>query len=283
MQLQGLNHHNTLHNMQDLSSLLTIIMPVRIESDERMGNLEAVLNHVCGLGCRVMLLEADAQSAFNDQKSLSAESRKHIGHEFVVDASPVFYRTKYINRLLNEASTEIVAVWDADILIAYNQVYEAIENIQKGCTIAYPYSGEYVMLSEKESSVARRGFDAEYLKSRKLQPVFGRPFCGGVFLVHRQRYLQCGGENEHFTCWGPEDAERLRRVCILGHDAKWTQEGQAYHLYHPRGKNSDFYSEEDAVKLRKELVKVCGMGKEELQNYITGDSWNKQEEYGKYH
>ena len=115
--------------------------------------------------------------------------------------------------------------------------------------------------------------DIENLKSLKLQSVFGRPFCGGVFLAHRQRYLQCGGENEHFTGWGPEDAERLRRVSILGHSVKWTEEGQAYHLNHSRGKNSDFYSEEDAIRLRKELVKVCSMEREELQDYITGKSW----------
>lgn len=276
MQLQDMNNHNAPYSMQDLSSLLTVIMPVRIESDERMDNLKAVLNHVCGLGCRIVLLEADTQSVFNEKSNLNTELKKHIRHEFVVDASPAFHRTRYINKLLNEACTEIVAVWDADVLVAYSQVYEAVENIQKGCTIAYPYNGEYVMLSDRESSIARQGFDVEYLGSRKLKSVFGRPFCGGVFLVHRQRYLQCGGENEHFTCWGPEDAERLRRVRILGHSAKWTQNGQAYHLYHPRGKNSDFYSEEDAVRLRKEFAKVCSMEKEELQEYITGESWNKQ-------
>lgn len=273
MQLQGMNHSNVPCDRRDLSSLLTIIMPVRIDSDERMANLKAVLHHVCGLECRVILLEADKHSAFKDGSEMDVETMKFIRHEFVEDSSPVFHRTRYINRFLNEATTEIVAVWDADILIAYHQVYEAVDNILKGCTIAYPYNGEYVMLSEVESNAARRNFDIENLKSLKLQSVFGRPFCGGVFLAHRQRYLQCGGENEHFTGWGPEDAERLRRVSILGHSVKWTEEGQAYHLNHSRGKNSDFYSEEDAIRLRKELVKVCSMKKEELQDYITGKSW----------
>lgn len=273
MQLQGMNHNNAPYDRPDLSSLLSIVMPVRIDSDERMANLKAVLRHVCALGCRVILLEADVQSAFKDSNEIDTETMKCIKHEFVVDSSLVFHRTKYINRLLNETDTEIVAVWDADILIAYHQVYEAVDNILKGCTIAYPYNGEYVMLSERESDVVRWNFDIENLKSLKLQSVFGRPFCGGVFLVHRQRYLQCGGENEHFTGWGPEDAERLRRVGLLGHSVKWTEEGQAYHLNHSRGKNSDFYSKEDAIRLRKELVKVCSMEKGELQDYITGKSW----------
>ncbi len=273
MQLQDINIQDFSYDRPDLSKFLTIVMPVRIESAEREANLMAVLHHVCGLGCRVILLEADEQSAIKDKKEMNTEMRRCIEYKFVTDSSPIFHRTRYINRLLNETSTEIVAVWDADILIAYHQVYEAVDNIMTGCTITYPYNGEYVMLSELESVAARRKFDIENLKSLKLQSVFGRPFCGGVFLVHRQRYLQCGGENEHFTGWGPEDAERLRRVSILGHSVKWTEEGQAYHLNHSRGKNSDFYSEEDAIRLRKELVKVCSMEREELQNYITGKSW----------
>ena len=125
MQLQGMNHSNVPCDRPDLSSLLTIIMPVRIDSDERMANLKAVLHNVCGLGCRVILLEADKHSAFKDGSEMDVETMKFIRHEFVEDSSPVFHRTRYINRLLNEATTEIVAVWDADILIAYHQVYEA--------------------------------------------------------------------------------------------------------------------------------------------------------------
>ena len=57
-----MNNKNTPYDRSDLSSILSIVMPVRIESDERMSNLKAVLHHVCGLGCRVILLEVDEQS-----------------------------------------------------------------------------------------------------------------------------------------------------------------------------------------------------------------------------
>ena len=66
MQLQDMNKKFTSSDTPDLSKLLTIVMPVRIESDQREANLKAVLHHVCGLGCRVILLEADKQSAFGD-------------------------------------------------------------------------------------------------------------------------------------------------------------------------------------------------------------------------
>lgn len=257
---------------QELSDVLTIIMPVRIDSEARKANVNATLHHICGLGCRIIILEADEKSILNDY--FKKQPKECIRYEFVEDCNPIFHRTKYINMLLKENVSEIVAVWDADVLIDYSQVYEAVANIIEGCTISYPYNGEFVMLPENVSALTRHQFNMEQLKSLDIKPFLNRPFCGGVFLVHRQRYLKCGGENEHFTGWGPEDAERLRRTTILGHKVNWTQQGQAYHLYHPRGSNSDFHSEEAAIRLRKELVRICSMEKEELQKYVEGPLWN---------
>ena len=91
----------------------------------------------------------------------------------------------------------------------------------------------------------------------ELSPVLKRPFCGGAFFVNRQKYLSLGGENKHFIGWGPEDAERLRRVEIMEHSVKRTKYGKAYHLYHPRNENSRYFDEDTAVELRKEFVKVA--------------------------
>lgn len=246
-----------------ISSRLTIVMPVRIDSDERKANLQAVSSHISRLGCRVLVLEADSDPKLELEAWMSS-----VEYLFIKDESPVFYRTHYINMLLRKAETDIVSVWDADILVSYEQVVEAMSLIEQGCTIAYPYNGEYVMLSDRDSEMTRKAFDVEYLKSKRMQSVFGRKFCGGVFFVHRERYFECGGENEHFTGWGPEDAERQRRVSMLGHKVCWTNTGQAYHLNHPRGKNSDFSEEKAAIRLRKELVKICCMDREQLHNYI---------------
>lgn len=254
--------------INSISSKLTIVMPVRIDSDERKANLQAVLSHISRLGCRVLVLEADSEPKLEQEAWM-----RSVEYLFIKDESPVFYRTHYINMLLRKAGTDIVSVWDADILVSYEQVTEAISLIEQGCTIAYPYNGEYVMLSDRDSDMTRKAFDVEYLKSRRMRSVFGRKFCGGIFLIHRERYSECGGENEHFTGWGPEDAERLRRVKILGHEARWTNTGQAYHLYHPRGRNSDFFEEEAAIRLRTELCKVCCMEQDNLKKHIG--TWQK--------
>lgn len=254
MQLQDIN--------PDMEKL-TIVMPVRIDSEERKSNLRTVLNHLSELKCRIIVLEADAEPI------LKSEGWVHIAeYKFVKDTSSVFHRTQYINKLLHISETEIVAVWDTDVLVSYSQITDACRKIQEGYTVVYPYNGQFIMLTEQMSNDVRKKFDITYLQNQRLKSFLGRKLCGGAFLVHRQRYLQCGGENERFTGWGPEDAERLRRVQILGHRVSWCNQYPLYHLYHPRGSNSSYQSEEDATTLRFEFVKICSMDSEELQSYI---------------
>ena len=254
MQLQGVNSN---------IAQLTIVIPVRIDSEERKSNLRTILSYLSRLKCRVIVLEADIQSHLNDEDWASTTE-----YVFIEDLSTAFYRTRYINKLLQMSETEIVAVWDTDVLISYPQIFEACSLIHRGCTIVYPYNGQFIMLTEQTSNDVRENIDLEYLHAQKLKSFLGRKLYGGAYLVHRQRYLQCGGENERFTSWGPEDAERLHRVQILGYHVSWCGENPLYHLYHPRGINSSYLSEQGAIKLRQEFVKICSMDKEELQSYI---------------
>lgn len=249
--------------MMDLNRNCTFIMPFRIDSFERQRNLSFTTGWLASLNVKIILLEADTL-----QRVDKSSFHENIEYIFMEDSNPVFHRTHYINMLLKQAETEIVSVWDTDIVIDHMQIYEAICNINDGCTIAYPYSGEYVMLSPDCTSEFITTGDLTYLEELKLKPIFNRPFCGGAFFVNRQKYLSLGGENEHFTGWGPEDAERLRRVQIMGHRVKWTDEGKAFHLFHPRKENSHFFDENASIEMRKELVKVCSMSRDELSEYI---------------
>lgn len=250
--------------LQDISSLLTIVFPVRVDCEERQANLCTVLQHLAGLRCRMIVMEADTVPALDKE-----DWPDMVEYTFVEDTSPVFHRTRYINALLRMADTDIVGVWDTDVLVEYPQIREAVQLVQSGCTIAYPYNGEFVMLSEQMSTNIRKRPDFAYLRQLGAKSFMGRISCGGAYLVHLRRYMQCGGENERFTGWGPEDAERLHRVRILGRRAEWIRSGQLYHLYHPRSANSCYQSEEDACNLRQEFVKICNMDRETLESYLA--------------
>lgn len=71
--------------------------------------------------------------------------------------------------------------------------------------------------------------------------------------------MSIGGENERFTGWGPEDAERMRRCRILGHKVNWIDHGIMFHLAHPKSSNSSYFNQDMADMMRKEFVRVCCM------------------------
>lgn len=252
----------------NLQNMLTFVMPIRIDSKERMRNIDTVLSWLSPLQCSFLLLEADSKCHVSRRRI-----KKYgdiVDYTFIEDNNPIFHRTYYINLLLKKASTEIVAVWDADIITPHSQIYEAVDNIiNRNCILTYPYSGKYVLLPHSETLDFVKKHNLDIIERKNLKSLFGRPFCGGAFFVHRERYLSLGGENENFIGWGPEDVERLKRVKIMGHKVAWTNMGAAYHLSHPRNDNSRFYNDEVACITRQELMKVCSMNTDELQDYIN--------------
>ena len=249
--------------MYQNNNICTFLIPCRIDSEERKRNLYCVINHLSIIGSRIIVLEADSK-----QKIEPNIFSGNVDYIYIEDNNPVFFRTHYINLLLHKAQTPVVSIWDTDIIIPLTQVEEAINNIENGCVLAYPYSGSYVLLPPDLSSRLTEEGCLEEIQSVNLPSLYQRPFCGGAFFVNRKIYLSIGGENENFTSWGPEDVERLNRVRIMGYDVKWTSSGRAYHLHHPRYVNSRFKDKEASISMRRELVKVCSMDKEEMLEYI---------------
>ena len=130
------------------------------------------------------------------------------------------------------------------------------------------------MLSKKQSEayiLSGQRYDHLVSHDDMYARLMWRPSCGGVFVVDREMYLRYGGDNERFISWGPEDAERIRRMEILGESVHWTNGGPLYHLWHPRGENSRYSIEKLAFINRMEFIKVCSMGQNELRAYVK--SW----------
>lgn len=249
-----------------MEKTFTIIIPVRMDNDERRRNLETVLRWIAPLNVPVLLLEADAQSELGFYK----EKFPNLEYIFVYDENKVFHRTKYINVLLRKAKTEIVAVWDADIIVSYLQIRETVEALSGGNgTIMYPYDGIVRMLPADKSDIFRDDLNLHAVERLSLPPLLGRRSCGGIYFVNKTRYFSIGGENENYIGWGPEDAERLRRALIMGHRVEWLSTGSAYHLYHATS-SSNFLTSA-LTEMRKEFIRECSMDREEMQQYINSE------------
>lgn len=237
---------------------VSIVIPLRVDSKERLDNLNFVLSLLLEQTCvEIDILEADVKQHFH---LLCKEKR--VRYRFVEDSDPVFYRTRYLNRLLLDARHPVAGVWDTDVIISPDQLQAAVEQIRLGSVMCFPYDGRFIFLNKEQSLVVRQ--DPSVLQKMDISYSM-RPSVGGAFLVDRENYLAAGGENERFYGWGPEDAERVKRLEILELPISRV-EGPLFHLYHPRGMNSGFDGGERDKQNLQALIDTCRMTKEELLN-----------------
>jgi glycosyltransferase involved in cell wall biosynthesis len=243
---------------------VTFVIPLRVDSAERAQNLDIVLELLSVRpATEILILEADKRPAYQLKKAYP-----QVRYEFVEDADPIFHRTKYLNRLIREATTPIVGVWDTDVIVPHGQIAEAIYAIQTDkAVMAFPYDGAFYSLSKERSERVRGEISAGVAPS--MLPVMSPPLSitfhsvGGAFLIDKEKYLQAGGENERFYGWGAEDLERVQRMNVLNL-LVYRSRGCLYHLYHPRMENSWYGSEEAQRQGEEELMRLCRMSEEKL-------------------
>lgn len=241
---------------------ISIVIPLRVDSDDRAKNLHCVIQQLLQMDfVSIDILEADKVQRF------FIDSHNRIRYRFIYDEETVFYRTKYLNLLLKNATNNIVGVWDTDVLIPREQIQISIEMIEKGCVMCFPYDGRFLFISPKESEKVRA--DLRCWKQEVEKPLIGRPSVGGAFIVNRDQYIAVGGENEGFYGWGPEDVERVKRLEILELPIGRVK-GALFHLHHER--KGDLGIDNKLKKLHnlKVLMQTCRMSKMELEKIIYG-------------
>jgi len=128
----------------------TFIIPVRIESEDRMRNVITVLCYLLeNFDTKVILKEVDVESVFQEAvlpqiKEYLGDALNNLTHVFEKSDDPVFYRMKILNEMIDMADTPVIANYDCDVLFRPETYTESVEMIMNGCDIVYPYGfGEY--------------------------------------------------------------------------------------------------------------------------------------------
>jgi hypothetical protein len=230
----------------DLSKA-TFIIPIRLESDDRIRN---VITSTCfileNFDTNVIIKEVDSESVFNQQalpqiKEYLGDISK-IKHIFEKSDSLEFHRQRVLNEMIMEVSTEIVVNYDCDALLPIHSYQDAYNLILSGdCDIVYPY-GQGVYQKQVQatddlvSEFLSNDFDFSILDAKSNDHTSDY---GWVQFFNRQVYIDGGLENENFVAYAPEDKERFYRFNTLGYNI-CRIEDFVYHLEHKRGPNSWF-------------------------------------------
>lgn len=223
----------------------TFIIPIRIESEDRMRNVVTVLAYLLkNFDTKVIVKEVDVESVYEDQvlpqiEDFLGDNINNLTHVFEKSDDPVFYRMKILNEMIDMADTMVIANYDCDVLFKKETYVESVEMIMDGFDLVYPYGfGNYqkqVFIDDDGvSEFINEDFDFEVLdkKSRMYDAQYGH-----VQFVNRKSYILAGMENENFRGSSPEDKERFYRFDKMGYSVGRIDD-IVYHLEHSRGVNS---------------------------------------------
>lgn len=247
----------------------TIAIVVLIDSNERINNLKLIINYFkSNFEVKISILEVG-----EDAKVFPLIRRMGIGYNFYTDGSKYLNISKYRNLLTLNCHTDIIGLWDTDMLVPTNQVYDAVNKIiSKKADIAYPYDGKFIELNSSLSTIYEKSKSLDLIEKilhNRALPAYGNISVGGAVFIDKNKYIKAGMENEKFKGWGHDDIERYKRFEIMGYEI-YRSKGYAYHLYHPRfiDKNKQII-EEEANQSRQVFINICSLKRNELIDFLT--------------
>jgi len=269
----------------------TFIIPLRIETDDRMRNIITTLIYLLrGFDTNIIVKEFDSVSTFEQsvlpqlQQALTKDQLKNLVHVFEQTDDYTFHRTKLLNDMTMMATTPIVVNYDSDIILPKHVYKQAVDLIMNGfinpefpnakpepIKVVYPYGyGEYQRQiffdDEQASNFINSNFNfLAFTNTRPWDAKFG--FCQ---FFDREEYIRLGMENENFVSYGYEDDERYNRFNQLSHVARI--DDAVYHLEHKRTSNS-WFNNPHIEENRSLFGYLSRMSPENILKYYTNQPY----------
>lgn len=270
---------------KDLSEA-TFIIPVRIESEDRMRNvLTSIVFLLENFDTNIIIKEVDTTSVFEEdilpQLKEFYDDLSSLEHVFEKSEDPVFYRMHILNEMLAMTSTKVVVNCDCDILLPVESYLESYRMIMDGeADVVYPYgNGNYQKQvfanDELVSEFLNNECDFSILENKSS---ISTSDFGWIQFFNRKVYIEGGMENENFRGSSPEDKERFYRFTTLGYNVK-RLDNFIYHLEHSRGRNSWPTSIQGNPYMQQNFElwnALQSMNKEQLLDYYSNQEYLKK-------
>ena len=266
----------------DLSQA-TFIIPIRIESTDRLRNVITIVAFLIeNFDTNIIVKEVDSKSVFEEQAMPILDEIVENGiwknFNFIFEKSdkPLFHRQRVLNEMIMEADTDIVVNYDCDAILPKESYKIAYDNIMDGKSdVVYPYGqGMYQKQVAATDEVVSNFLDkTDYSHLDSVSKTHTSDF-GWVQFFKRQVYIEGGMENENFKAYAPEDKERFYRFKTLGYNVGRIN-NYVYHLEHARGENS-WFSNPHMKSNMGEWEKIQTMNKQNLLEYYSQHEYLKK-------
>ena len=225
----------------------TFIIPIRIESNDRLRNIITVLCYLnSAFDTNIIVKEVDTDSKF-DKQALPQITEycgdvSNINYIFEQSDDPLFLREKILNEMLILTKTKVIVNYDCDMILPIDTYLESYRRIMKDeSDMIYPYGegrGYLSKVNTTDTLVSDFLNDDDYdLSILKRSSVPDNAGYGWIQFLSRDVYFEGGMENENFMGSAPDDYERHHRFKTLGYRVHRIN-SEVFHLEHSRGMNS---------------------------------------------
>lgn len=266
------------------TSDITFVTHLRYDHSDRLKNLQTVLNYYSTNLPEARFIFVEDDSQHRKEFDNIQWPKKRTSFYFIKNDS-FYYRTRALNYGIKKAKTPIVVSLDTDCIVPIDSFKKCVVELLNESTIAWPYNGYFIDVSHNlheqfksneykyetffkqlpDISDLTLGFNNGSYSVRCTNTHFIS--VGGIVMFNRERFLEIGGYNEKFICWGAEDNELFHRCKILEHKMYRDLDinSLCFHLFHNnavRNQHPFYQSNFDEAGL------VESMSKHELQEYI---------------
>jgi hypothetical protein len=253
-----------MHNLKDV----TFLIPVRIDSEDRLYNLETIVAYLKRhFVTNIQVLEYDKE------RRVSLPCHERLTYRFVKTDGD-FNKPKCINFMARASDTPIIFINEVDVLTEPNSYVEAVDAIRlKGRHFCYPFNGELYSIPPEHKEKVARDLSISHLDCVELDMM--SDWCvGGLVAIDKSTFIECGLMNENICVWGPDDKELERRFNIFGKNIFRIKNGPMFHLPHiirHDTEETNPYIEAN----NEERIKVRFMSSEDLRSYVETWKWYK--------
>jgi len=253
---------------------LTFIIPIRVDTEDRVDNCLTVLRFL--------------QQHFPDAETLLMEQDAEIKTQRIVASFPAvrrnfehntsrFSKSRAVNTGIELATRSLICMCDTDILLHPDAIRKACSILRKKMgRVVIPHNRIFVDVSGvKKAQIAdtldmdRYGRVRRFADAPGGEDVATRDCNGGIFLAEKEVLLINGGLNQKMISYGWEDTEFIRRLDKLGYYTLMLADFNLVHLDHRRGTDSKINEMFDVN--RAEFDKVNAMTRQQLQSYVDTD------------
>ena len=126
-------------------SKATFIIPIRIESSDRLRNVITTTAFLLeNFDTNIIIKEVDSESVFK-RDALPVlkdilDVDVNVQHIFEKSDEPLFHRQKVLNEMVMETKTEIVVNYDCDVILPLDSYHTAYQSFLNHIhDVVYPY------------------------------------------------------------------------------------------------------------------------------------------------